>query len=196
MNILWFNCLMSWQCYLPAMGVPAGVRVMGGARENAMLHAQLKIESKKSDSCKRGSLDSSLVPAKEVNERKSSFGSRRNDSSLARAAFSPPEEPQMPTQFSRITESSLSLGNEGIIGGVPQSLQRQKPPGSLRPPDSLSVGLHDRRTDATFFSQKSSGQCQPKTSLGPDLVPMVSLPQVTIPELNAPKPFRRVYGLN
>ena len=187
---------MSWQCYLPAMGVPAGVRVMGGSRENAMLHAQLKIESRKTgDVVKRGSLDSSLVPDTDVVQRKSSFGSRRNDSSLASASFAPPEEQPLPKHYSRITESSLSLGDEGIIGGTAKTAAQRQQIGSLRPPDSLTIGLYDRRTDSVS-SHKSSGQCQPRPSLGPDLVPICNLPDVAVAPVSGPKPFRRVYGLN
>jgi len=175
---------MSWQCYIPAVGVPSGVRVMGGSRENHLIQSQMKIEAKPSSGGRGGSLTADLIPRTEgVSGGKRVFN--RNESAMSGAGLFP-TVPAAPSRApSRITQCSLPPS-----GG---SLERPRPrPGTLRPMDCLTTGLHDRRCDA-LAPRRSS---QPLASLGADLVPRGEPEAEIFPPLKPPQPFRRIYGLN
>ena len=162
-----------WGAYIPSLGVPSGSRVMNQNR-NIVL-AQTRIEnselSRKPVSSKAPILGSDLVPSDVDHSRKSAFATGKRNEGILKAGLIA-DAPRPRRNPSRITESSL------VFSDHPHSLPPStRPPisdgGSLRPPDLLGVGLHDRRTDAPRNFRLTAA---PAPQLGPGLVPKAAAP--------------------
>ena len=180
--------------YVPKVGVPSGCRSMDS--HVSMIKGQARLENReKSTQVPINNLTNAMVPIREPEElhaqKKTLYATgRRNEMSISS------QVPQR--RLSRITQSSIYLG-ENTESSLNENKCSYNPGFLMKPPDLLSIGLRDRRSDSDVFRPSKKVYHEANRNLGPDLVPEGST--ATIPLMNpflvhdqSKKPFTRVYS--
>jgi hypothetical protein len=184
--------------YQSAMGVPHGARNMNV--NSTLIHHQSRMErainQEKPAQQHRSSINSNLIPEQPDFSRKSSFTGRKNSSTVFES-----DPVVLPRRMSRMGESSICLGNSDSFTTNFESLPKKTAPvNPMRPPDCLTTGLHDRRSDGGNWRPSVQTNIAPEPCLGRGLIPK-GLENVDLGLLMNSKPddcvqqFTRKYGL-